>query len=135
MALARRLKLSGEEAERLRVIRRIEGVPPRGLGIRAWRAVVRQRSRLVAPEEPLWVAEAEGDGGGWADLRAAVSAEPAVEFPLLGRDAIAAGIPPGPAIGRLLEAVRAWWIGTDCTADHAACLGRLRELAGASPSG
>ena len=133
--LARRLKLSGEEAERLRVIRWLDGVPPKGLGIRAWRAVVRQRSRLVAPEEPLWVAEAEYGDASWVGLRAAVGAEPALQFPLLGRDAIAAGIPPGPAIGRLLEAVRDWWIGTDCTADHAACLGRLRELAAASPSG
>lgn len=138
--LAQRLRLSGEEAERLLVTRTLEGVPrpsspPQGLSLRSWRVTVRQRSRLVAPADPLWLAEAEAGGAGWDALRRAVAAEPAVEFPLLGRDAIGAGLVPGPAIGRLLAAVRAWWIGTDCTASREACLDKLRELAAAEPSG
>jgi poly(A) polymerase len=49
-------------------------------------------------------------------------------FPLGGRDITALGIPPGPRIGRLLDAVRAWWEAGDFTADRAACLARLKEL-------
>ena len=52
-------------------------------------------------------------------------------FPLAGRDVTALGIPPGPPIGRLLDAVRAWWEAGDFTADHAACLAHLKELVAA----
>ena len=50
-------------------------------------------------------------------------------FPLAGRDVTALGIPPGPRIGRLLDASHAWWEAGDFTADRAACLVRLKELA------
>src|SRR5580704_6071661 len=53
-------------------------------------------------------------------------------FPLAGRDVTALGIPPGPPIGRLLDAVRAWWEAGDFTADHAACLAHLKELVAAA---
>jgi poly(A) polymerase len=50
-------------------------------------------------------------------------------FPLAGRDVTALGIPPGPRVGRLLDAMRAWYEAGDFTADRAACLARLKELA------
>jgi poly(A) polymerase len=49
-------------------------------------------------------------------------------FPLTGGDVTALGIPPSPRVGRLLDAVRAWWEASDFTADRAACLARLKEL-------
>ncbi|HEY1431276.1 MAG TPA: CCA tRNA nucleotidyltransferase [Stellaceae bacterium] len=52
-------------------------------------------------------------------------------FSLTGRDVTALGIPPGPQVGRLLNAVLAWWEAGDFTADHAACLAHLRELVAA----
>ncbi len=52
-------------------------------------------------------------------------------FPLAGRDVIALGLPPGPRVGRLLDAMREWWEAGDFTADRAACLARLRELVAA----
>jgi poly(A) polymerase len=56
-------------------------------------------------------------------------------FPLAGRDVTALGIPPGARVGELLAAVRDWWEEGDFTADRAACLTHLRELAiGASPA-
>ncbi|HKS90162.1 MAG TPA: CCA tRNA nucleotidyltransferase, partial [Stellaceae bacterium] len=50
-------------------------------------------------------------------------------FPLRGRDVTALGIAPGPRVGRLLAAVRAWWEAGDFAADRAACLIRLRDAA------
>ncbi len=50
-------------------------------------------------------------------------------FPLAGRDVTALGIPPGERVGRLLAAVRDWWEVGDFTADRAACLACLREIA------
>lgn len=54
------------------------------------------------------------------------------EFPLGGRDVTALGIAPGPRVGQLLAAVRRWWEEGDFAADRAACLSRLRDIAGAS---
>ncbi len=53
----------------------------------------------------------------------------APSFPLRGRDAQALGVPKGPEVGRLLEAVEDWWIAEDFAPDRAACLERLGELA------
>jgi poly(A) polymerase len=50
-------------------------------------------------------------------------------FPLGGRDVTALGMPPGPRVGQLLSEVRRWWEAGDFTADRAACLKRLSELA------
>ncbi|MEQ8499096.1 MAG: hypothetical protein RIB84_06860 [Sneathiellaceae bacterium] len=37
-------------------------------------------------------------------------------------------MPAGPAVGRLLAAVRLWWEEGDYRADRAACLGELDRL-------
>jgi poly(A) polymerase len=51
-------------------------------------------------------------------------------FPLSGRDVTALGIPPGPRVGRLLDAVQDWWEAGTFVADRAACLAYLKQLAG-----
>jgi len=50
---------------------------------------------------------------------------PGPDFPLLGRDALAAGVPPGPALGRLLAQVREWWIAGGAAASRDECLAEL----------
>ena len=50
-------------------------------------------------------------------------------FPLAGRDVTKLGVPPGPRVGKLLAELRRWWEEGDFTADRAACLARLREIA------
>jgi poly(A) polymerase len=54
-------------------------------------------------------------------------------FPLTGRDVTALGIPPGERVGRLLDAVKAWWEESNFTKDRAACLARLKQLVEARP--
>jgi poly(A) polymerase len=49
-------------------------------------------------------------------------------FPIAGRDITALGIPPGPRVGRLLDAVHFWWETGDFIADRAACLAYLQGL-------
>ena len=52
------------------------------------------------------------------------------EFPLIGGDIVAAGVPPGPLIGELLNELESWWIGQDFPPDRAAVLAELtRRLA------
>ena len=66
---------------------------------------------------------------GWAwlagfDLRERL-AIPRPVFPLVGRDALAAGVLAGPAVGVLLRDVRGWWLEGGCRAGAAACRAEL----------
>ena len=70
------------------------------------------------------------DDAAWNRFRARLSALPTPVFPLLGRDALAMGVSPGPALGRFLAEVRAWWLAGGCTADAVACRARLADLMG-----
>jgi poly(A) polymerase len=54
-------------------------------------------------------------------------------FPLGGNDVTVLGIAPGPRVGELLVNVRHWWEEGDFTADRAACLERLKEIADERP--
>lgn len=126
--LPHRLRWSGDEARffiEAREIDRLRG-PLTDDDLRRLLAVTSPRHLINA----AWVAEAWGQGGDWRGLRARLAAMPVPVFPLQGRDALAAGIPAGPEMGRLLAATRAWWLAAGCTPDQAACLARLRELAG-----
>jgi poly(A) polymerase/tRNA nucleotidyltransferase (CCA-adding enzyme) len=128
-ALAARLKLSGEEAARLRFL--LEHKAPDAAALTRFRAA----TRLLGPVESLlWLAEAR-DGEDRAALREAAAATPVPVFPLLGRDALEAGLPSGPGIGALLKSVEAWWLAGDCTADRAACLDELRARIAAGTPG
>jgi poly(A) polymerase len=126
MRLAARLRLSGEERERLEAM-------------------------LGLPAPPLHEPEAErrrrwyseGPGAGWADrylLAAASASLPSAEigaalaeaqawtrpsFPLGGADVLALGACPGPRVGRLLRAVEEWWVDQDMLPDRPACLAQL----------
>jgi len=52
------------------------------------------------------------------------------EFPLQGTDVLALGVEAGPAVGRHLGDIEAWWVAGGFTADRGACLAKLRELTG-----
>lgn len=53
----------------------------------------------------------------------------APEFPLRGRDVLELGIPPGPEISRLLNAVETWWVEGGFEADREACLTEVARRA------
>src|SRR5690606_29174328 len=38
-------------------------------------------------------------------------------FPLAGRDVVAAGVPRGPEIGRILKLIENWWVAGNFAAD------------------
>lgn len=121
--LAERLRLSGEERDSL-----------------AWLAVARddlapapddaELRRILARREGVtqadllreaWLAEAR-DGAPRAALRARLAAAPRPAFPLRGGDLIAAGLPPGPDVGRRLALARAAWIEAGCDTPREALL-------------
>jgi poly(A) polymerase len=116
-----------------------------------------QRDRLLAMAAPAWPLDLAGDaraqrralyhlgGHRYRDLvllRAAEQGTSAkerartlltraeetgeLEFPLKGRDVTALRIEPGPRIGELLAEVAAWWEAGDFRADRKACLAELK---------
>lgn len=144
-ALAERLRLSAAERDRLLALR-ASGAPPAAAGDAPetasgaapgvvpapdWDDDALRRALAEAPAEVLadrtWLAG--GWGPEWDALRARLAALPRPRFPLEGRDAVALGVAPGPRVGELLRAVRAWWMAGGCTASAAACRAELARLA------
>lgn len=133
-ALASRLRLSGEEAGRLRQLHAIADTPPprerNPAMLRRFAAAARLRGEAALPAEIILVAAANRDGGeDYSGLLARMPNGLGPVFPLQGRDALSLGLAHGPRIGTLLAAVRDWWLAQGAGADHAACLEKLRELA------
>lgn len=96
--------------------------------------------RLLADEaapllcERSWLTQsqsvqAEETRQAWDTLRRRLLSIPAPVLPLSGDDAIAVGLPAGPAVGAALRVVGAWWRAGGCVADRAACLARLEQIA------
>jgi poly(A) polymerase/tRNA nucleotidyltransferase (CCA-adding enzyme) len=117
---AARLRLSTAEAEMLAALR---GPPPAGDGAALRRALADTDAAILAGRS--WLA---GQG---PEIRARLAAIPRPVFPLEGRDVLALGLPPGPAVGALLRAVRGWWLEGGCVADATACRAELARLASA----
>jgi poly(A) polymerase/tRNA nucleotidyltransferase (CCA-adding enzyme) len=129
-ALARRLRLSGDEATRLRALHATDAVPAAldADSLRRFAARTAARGAYATPGEIARVAAAQSPDRNLAPL---FDLAPGPAFPLLGRDALALGIGPGPHVGRLLDATREWWI--EHGGDRDACLAHLRELAESGP--
>ena len=83
----------------------------------------------VTGERPL-ASPATAANSGWILLRDRLDRLPRPVFPLEGRDVLALGVPPGPCVGALLRATRAWWLAGGCTSGVEACRAELaRALA------
>jgi len=132
-ALAGRLRLSGEEAARLRALHAIADAPAPAErdadALRRFAARARIRSEAALPAEIILVAAAARPDADFTGLLDALPPGLGPAFPLQGRDALALGLPHGPRIGALLTETRDWWLETGASADHAACVEKLRQLA------
>jgi hypothetical protein len=62
------------------------------------------------------------------ELRERLARMPQPVFPLAGSDVLALGVTPGPLVGALLRAVRAWWLADGCTAETDGCRAELTRL-------
>jgi poly(A) polymerase len=48
-------------------------------------------------------------------------------FPLTGRDVMAAGVPEGPRVGKILTAIEDWWVDQDFPDDEGALAEKLKD--------
>ena len=124
---AARLKLSNADADRLRTL--MHGVRPNpGLDDDALRRLLVDSDAASLGDRGRLAAAASDDPAAWAPLCGRLHALDRPVFPLSGRDALAAGLRPGPAVGDALRAVETWWRDDGCRADRAACLTQLASL-------
>lgn len=71
------------------------------------------------------------DGAWWALLELSEFFAPP-NFPLTGRDAMAAGVPAGPQVGAALREVESWWIDQDFVPGPQELIGRLGAIQASS---
>jgi len=139
LAVATRLRFSNAERDRLiglagdpepspdldgptcrRLIYRLGPARYRDRALIAWAAAVAGGTAMDRRVTDAWI-DVLRSGVEWAAPR----------FPLKGRDAVKLGVPPGPAVGRLMATLEDWWIAGDFQANREACLTELKQRAAA----
>lgn len=136
-AVADRLKMSAKQKSRLVAL-----AAPAALPQPDWSGPQRRRLlRRIGPEifrDLVLIAWADhkalephgnsAETGAWITLLADADAWVPVELPVKGRDALAMGVPHGPGIGAVIDALEAWWEAEDYRPDRDACLAKLKEM-------
>ncbi|MDE1967425.1 MAG: CCA tRNA nucleotidyltransferase [Alphaproteobacteria bacterium] len=125
-AVAERLKLSGAQRDRLAALLAKPAIALDGDRLVQRRALYRWGAALYA-DRVLLVAAAQRRSRSVAPLLRLARAWKSPRFPLRGRDLLAAGVAPGPALGRLLAVLEAWWIKGDFRATAAQCRAEMRR--------
>jgi len=110
-----------DEPARRRLIYRLGQARYRDRALIAWAAAVAGGVAMDQRATEAWI-DVLRSGAEWVAPR----------FPLKGRDAVRLGVPPGPAVGRLMAMLEDWWIAGDFQADREACLAELRQRAAAA---
>ena len=127
--IAERWRLSGAERERLAALTG-PAIDPESTGPDLLRALADTSADVLIGRS--WLTH--GDDA--ADLRARLASASVPAFDLAGRDALALGMPAGPAVGALIRDVRAWWMEGGCVASAVECRAELaRRVALAAPGG
>jgi poly(A) polymerase len=127
--VAARLRLSNPEAKRLAGLASPWPLDPGGDDGAQRLALYRLGAERHADLILLLTAEGRLKPAGLRRLTELAETWPIPVFPLRGDDVAALGIAPGPAVGRLLLAVRRWWEEGDFAAGREGCLAKLKELA------
>jgi poly(A) polymerase len=129
-AVAERLRLSNPQRDRLLALE----APPWPVDLagdeRAQRRALHHLGAELYRDLVLLRAAESGDAARARELLALAAAWRPVAFPLKGRDVTALGVPAGPEVGRVLDALEAWWEAGDFRADRRACLAELRKRVG-----
>jgi poly(A) polymerase len=134
-AVGERLKLSGAERARLeglaaakgKIAAHLSAADVRRLLYRIGTARLRDRVLLS------WAASPRGAGAiQWRMLLSIAESWERPRFPLTGREAMAAGVPEGPEVGRVLSAVEAWWLEEDFLPDQDALMDKMKSIIRAS---
>ena len=138
-ALGERLKLSTAQTARLSAIVAPRVQVARDMDDAAARRALRRVGADVfrdlvltrwAIERALEARPSAAGTAQWVRLLDLADGWQPVQLPVRGADALALGVPRGPAIGEVLARVEEWWEAKDYRPDRDACLERLRQAIG-----
>jgi len=132
--LANRLRFSNAWRDRLHGLAQPWPLDPQADALVQRRTLYRLGAERYRDIALLLAAEGEVSPNRLAELLDLARGWTPPVFPLAGRDVTALGISTGERVGQLLAAVRDWWEASDFTADRAACLAYLREVAIGAPA-
>jgi poly(A) polymerase len=129
-ALARRLKLSNEERERLVAALGEEVKITSYMSLREMRRAIYRignepfRDRVML----AWANAGGGKAQHWRALLAHGQMWTPPKLPLSGDEVMAAGVPAGPKVGQVLREVEDWWIDADFPDDKLSVIERLKAV-------
>ncbi|HVZ91264.1 MAG TPA: CCA tRNA nucleotidyltransferase [Rhizomicrobium sp.] len=130
-AIAERLRLSNAQGERLAGALEAGEKIVSYLSIREVRKLLyrmgpqRFRDRVLLK----WAEDARpANAVQWRALVALADGWERPRFPLTGENVIAAGVPQGPLVGRILAEVEAWWVDSDFPDDPFSLAERLKAV-------
>ncbi len=130
LATAEHLRLSNADRDRLigalNGYRVVSWMSPREVRREIWRqgaGALRDRVMLdwAVSARPATTTQ-------WRALLPMIDSWTRPVFPLTGNEVVAAGVPPGPMVGRVLREVEAWWIDNDFTSDKLSVIERLKAV-------
>jgi poly(A) polymerase len=123
---ASRLRLSNADRDRLIAALDNFDLPLENKVVR--RAAYRHTVETVIDRLLLRAAEAETKRASIIAAIRDLKAWTPPSFPLDGRDALRAGVPEGPGVGRVLSTIENWWTEQDFVPDRRTLLMKLKEL-------
>ena len=126
--VADRWRLAREDAARLAALAAPPVALASGLDRHTRRRALYRLGRTRFRDLVLLAWAARGEGGAFRAMLETADEWEEPRLPVRGADALALGVEAGPAVGRLLTAVEAWWIARDFAPDRAAALERLAAL-------
>jgi poly(A) polymerase len=124
--VAQRLRLSNAERDRLEQALDGDAIAAQLSAQAARRLLYRLGAARFKDKVMLQWAGSPENAGVWRLLLEMAHGWRRPHFPLSGHDAMQAGVPQGPDVGRVLAAVEDWWVEGDFAADEGALRDRLK---------
>jgi poly(A) polymerase len=130
-ALARRLKLSNHEHERLVAALGHDVKLTSYMSLREMRRAIYRIGNEAFRDRVMlaWAAAGSEKAQAWRALLAHGQMWTPPKLPLTGDEVMAAGVPAGPKVGIVMREVEEWWIDADFPDDKLSVIERLKAVA------
>lgn len=130
-ALARRLKLSNEERDRLVAALGDDEKITSYMSLREMRRAIYRIGNEAFRDRVMlaWAAAGVDKAQAWRALVAHSQMWTPPKLPLTGDDVMTAGVPAGPKVGTVMREVEDWWIDSDFPDDKLSVIERLKAVA------
>lgn len=130
-ALARRLKLSNDERDRLVAALGDDVKLTSYMSLREMRRAIYRLGAAAFHDRIMlaWAEAGQAKTQQWRALVAHGQMWTPPKLPLSGEEVMAAGVPAGPKVGLVMREVEAWWIDADFPDDKLSIIERLKAVA------